>query len=355
MLFGYPIAATAENWLHECLCEMLRGIHASLDAGGDPPAWPDIIPPALRARLQSRRGLRDRIAIYTAAVSALSQEERARVIHALNDQNDIPGLLSCAHDCVTLDGLPPSIRDCIKSLFGYAFELLTDLGIRDRQYAVIHEQIRYRVCPFCGCEYFDAPGAARQSLDHYLARSLYPFVAANLRNLPPIGNTCNARYKLSQDILRRNNGTRRRSFYPFNTIGVAISLDNSQPNDKVDGPLIATWQIDFSEDTEEVETWNDVFSIRERYKRDILSHSFQDWLWEFRNYCKSLNLIAAEDLQVIDAINRYWSYLLDCGLNDRAFLKASVFKMLLKQCREGQRRILDVMRDLVNDHCTQTS
>ena len=28
MLFGYPIAATAENWLHECLVEMVQTIHA---------------------------------------------------------------------------------------------------------------------------------------------------------------------------------------------------------------------------------------------------------------------------------------------------------------------------------------
>ena len=29
MLFGYPIAATAENWLHECLVEMVQTIHAN--------------------------------------------------------------------------------------------------------------------------------------------------------------------------------------------------------------------------------------------------------------------------------------------------------------------------------------
>jgi hypothetical protein len=29
VLFGYPIAATAENWLHECLLEMMQTIHAN--------------------------------------------------------------------------------------------------------------------------------------------------------------------------------------------------------------------------------------------------------------------------------------------------------------------------------------
>jgi hypothetical protein len=53
-----------------------------------------------------------------------------------------------------------------------------------------------------------------------------------------------------------------------------------------------------------------------------------------------------EDQSVIDALERYAGYLSACGLNDRAFLKAAAFQMLLRHCREGQPRILDVMRDL---------
>ena len=70
MFFGYPIVATAENWLHECLCEVVTAIHAGIDAGAQPAAWPAIIPAAHRARLRWRTGLRGRLATYTLAAQA---------------------------------------------------------------------------------------------------------------------------------------------------------------------------------------------------------------------------------------------------------------------------------------------
>ena len=85
------------------------------------------------------------------------------------------------------------------------------------------------MCPFCGCEYFDAPGAPREDLDHYLPKSLYPFAAANLRNLVPMGMKCNERYKLAQDILRDAAGVRRRSFDPYAERQIKVILDNSVP------------------------------------------------------------------------------------------------------------------------------
>jgi hypothetical protein len=355
VLFGYPIAATAENWLHECLCDMLGSIHRSLAAGTEPSPWPDIIPAPHRTQLSTRGGLRTRLATYTMAATAVSQQERDAVIAVSEAQNDIPSLLSCASDCATLDELPGSIRMPIKQLFGYAFELLSDLGIRDRQYAIIHAQTRYHVCPFCGCEYFAAPRGRREALDHYLVESKYPFAAANLRNLAPAGNTCNSRYKLTKDVLRRDDGTRRRSFDPYNARGLTISLDESEPNIELDGSLIAAWRIDFSEDSEQVNTWDSVFSVRERYERDVLKDSFSEWLWEFRNWCRSANLVGSDESQVINAIHRYVGYLEACGFNDRAFLKAAVFRMLGRHCLEGQRRILAVMRDLARSGIAEAS
>ncbi|MCK7494405.1 MAG: hypothetical protein MZW92_26920 [Comamonadaceae bacterium] len=61
--------------------------------------------------------------------------------------------------------------------------LLTKIGIRDRRYQAIYKSAMYHMCPFCGCEYFDAPGAPREDLDHYLAKSRYPFAAVNLEIL----------------------------------------------------------------------------------------------------------------------------------------------------------------------------
>jgi hypothetical protein len=215
VLFGYPIAAADENWLHECLLEMVQTIHASQDSGQPVPAWPDIIPAAHHGKLSARQGLKNRLKRYTLAVGTLSVVERQQILTCLDQQNRIADLVICSTDCEYLADLPKNIQTPAAELFGFAFELLTYLGVRDRHYHKIYTATSYHVCPFCGCEYFDAPGAPREDLDHYLPKSRYPFTAANLRNLVPMGMKCNERYKQGQDILRDASAARRRSFDPY--------------------------------------------------------------------------------------------------------------------------------------------
>jgi hypothetical protein len=225
--------------------------------------WPAIIPEAHRTKLSGRHGLRDRLHTYQDVVEALNDHELNQVIDALNEQNNIPSLLSNACNCETIDDLPESIRQPVKELFTFAFGLLKDLGIRDRQYEIIYSQTLYHVCPFCGFEYFDAPGAPREALDHYLPESRYPFAAANLCNLVPMGNKCNSRYKLAQDILHNDDGTRRKSFYPYENRSVRITLDNSEPFAGNQGLFpLPLWRIDFEPNSEEVVTWDTVFCIQ---------------------------------------------------------------------------------------------
>ena len=177
LLFGYPITATQENWFHNCLYEILQTIHISKQHGQPPPVWPAIIPEAHRPTLSGRHGLRDRLNAYEAVVNTLDYLELSRVINALSEQNDIVSLLSGTCNCETINDLPESIRQPVKDLFAFAFELLKDLGVRDRQYEEIYNSTPYHICPFCGCEYFDAPGAPREALDHYLSEKDYPFAA----------------------------------------------------------------------------------------------------------------------------------------------------------------------------------
>jgi hypothetical protein len=130
VLFGYPIAATAENWLHECLVEMVQTIHANHanHAGRQVAlAWPDIIPAAHRDKLHRRTGLHDRLAQYSAAAGKLSVAERQQVLACLVQQNCIADLVTCATDCESLSDLPRAIQAPVAELFGFAFELLTGL------------------------------------------------------------------------------------------------------------------------------------------------------------------------------------------------------------------------------------
>lgn len=345
MLFGYPIQATEGNWLHECLVEILDNIHANPQQR---PVWPTILPVPHRDQLNTRTGLRDRIFTYQEAISRLNPAELRLVSETLDDQNEIAQLLACQCNCAKLDELPQVIREPVRSLFEFSFNLLTDLGVRDRQYQIIYNATRH-VCPFCGCEYFDAPGAPRQALDHYLAESKYTFAATNLENLVPMGDKCNSKYKLAQDILYEQDGiTRRKAFYPYTHTGIRISLDRSKP---FCGDLgiysLAEWEIDFEPPSEETNTWDDVFKIRERYKRDILDQDFKSWLGDFAKWCRSAVVRANSPQDVVDALGRYAQYMESMGVNDRAFLKAAVFRMLYSECQQGNQRVVDILSALV--------
>ena len=233
------------------------------------------------------------------------------------------------------------------SLFSFAFGLLTDLGIRQRQYQAVCDGIPERVCPFCGCEGLDAPGAPQEDLDHYIPRSKYPFAAANLRNLAPMGGRCNSAYKRTQDPLKRDDGVRRLACDPFAATGVTISFDNSVVDELTTGPLVLDWVIDFAPDSEAVNTWDEIFKVRERWKRDVLDEkTFHKWLGDFQSFCKRANIQANGDAQVVDAVKQYQEYLVDCGFEGRAFLKAATFKLLFLKCNAGSVRLLPIFRAL---------
>ena len=95
-----------------------------------------------------------------------------------------------------------------------------------------------------------------------------------------MGMKCNERYKLAQDILRDAAGVRRRSFDPYTERQITVILDNSVPFGSADGQT-PDWQIDFDPDSVECTTWDNVFHVRERIKRDVLDASFWQWLHDF--------------------------------------------------------------------------
>lgn len=346
MLFGYPVAATQDNWLHDCLCETVRAVHATADTKKRYPAWPSILPAGYREKLKSRTGLRDRVSAYNRAIRRLSKHDRDIVLQALEAENRISDLLSGSCDCATIDSLPEAVREPVDDLFTFAFSLLTELEVRDKQYAAIYAATPEHLCPFCGTEYFDAPGAAREALDHYLTRGRYPFAAANLRNLVPMGHKCNSSYKLASDLLRCADGSRRVAFDPYNHTTISVALDDSDP---FDGATENTprWEIRFAPESPALPTWDEVFSVRERYRRDHLDPSFAGWLGLFQKWARREGVQADTDEALVAALRRYEEFWAESGMQDRAFLKAAVFRMLRRHCEAGHQRLKEQLRNLV--------
>jgi hypothetical protein len=357
MLFGYPINATVDNWLHECFCEVIKSIHINVANGKTTDEWFEVIPAQyrdrLKSRLQGRGKLGSNLKDYQVALAKLTTAEQSQILKAFNEQNQIALLLSCQGNCEAITDLPLSIREPVKVLFTYAFELLEDLEIRKNHYQIIYKSIPSRICPFCGDENFAAlgsQGSRREALDHYLLKNSYPFAAANLRNLVPMGYKCNSQYKNTTDLLYNDDRTRRRAFDPYNHhITIAVSLDNSQPFAGIKGELnlpLPKWQIDFGSNSDEIDTWNDVFYIRDRYS-SMLDDEFKSWFEFFCQWCKR-GRKPQSDIELVDAIELYAQDRASEGFGERAFLKAAVFKMLHAHCQKGNQRLIDFIRYYVD-------
>ncbi len=344
MLYNYPMEATAGNWLNLCLATTLMRIHSDVELKKNMPSWPKILPEEYRERLKSRTGLRDRLNAYKKALKTLADVDQFRVLKALVQQNQIRRLLSCRSTCMRIDALPIAIHSPVMSLFDYAFELLTDLGVRDSHYRIIYHCQEGKLCPFCGLEYFDAPGAPREDDDHYLPKVHYPFAAANLWNLVPAGHKCNSRYKRTSDPIVNSGGISRKAVDPYGATCFSVSLMNSTPFGAPNG-LDPVWMVEFHPTYDEANTWDEIFEIRTRYRRDVLDQYWESWLDEFSFYARGTGMSDASALR--SSLHAYLTFLRGCGLKDRAFLKAAFAEMLLDQVDKANEKVIGLLCRIV--------
>ena len=345
MLYCYPTEATRDNWLQATLIVILRRVHNSINSGSQIQDWADLVPSAYLDELQSRTGLRDRISEYAVAFESLSNPERLQVVDALARQNSLPQLVRGSRTCKCVAELPGPIREPAKKIGGEAFRLLTEFKVRDKQYLRIYKTLRHKVCPFCGIGHFGSPQSHREDLDHYLPRTKYPFAAANLKNLPPMCDSCNTDYKRDADPIRNSHGSRQ-ALYPYGDQSFEISLLQSDPFDSTLGSS-PRWQVDIVPNLPESNTWDEVFSIKDRYTNDFLNPYYRVWLDEFGGWCKSAKLFPTTREELLDAVNRYLEWKRADPLEGRNFLKAAVFELLYKHCDNGEQRVIGLLIDVV--------
>lgn len=325
---------------------MLNNMHEAINSGQEAEVWPVCIPEAHREVLKGKHGLKNKMLAYKSKFVDLNQEQRDQVAMAMDYQNRISDLLAGSCNCSCLNELPVDIQEEVKNLFIYCFGLLSDLGIRDLRYEAIYNDIPDKICPFCGCEFFDAPEGPREDLDHYIAKTIYPFAAANIENLVPMGMKCNQRYKKTADILKKEDGSRRKVSNPYNGTPIKINLNGSTPFAGDDDKL-PLWQIDFEPECEEAETWDDVFNIRDRYQRDVLNIYFNRWLDQCFKWCEATSSEINTRDDLLSIIGNYAENMEYMGMGDRAFLKTAVFKMLEKHLSEGNERLFNLISDLL--------
>lgn len=343
MLFTYPVAAAETNWLHECLSEVIRQGVTAIDAGSQVPPWLTCLPDQRRDRLRRFTQLGERLTAFFDCYADLAPQERNRVRQAIEDQNEFSELFNGGRVAELRDELPGRIGTVAEELFEKAFKMLGPLGIRDANFERFIELVEHRLCPFCGCEYFegvervlDAEGqerlvGKREPLDHYLALSLYPFAGANARNLIPIGWRCNSSYKGAQDVLRTRAGARRFCFDPYDATPAKVSLLGTRLYARARG--LPEWQVDLVGDPDRAATWDDVFDIRRRYATYYLDSIYEGTRKSFGLLSRKYPLIVGGD--VVGGFEKLADLSRVKGLDGRGFLETAVYELLIARCRAG--------------------
>ncbi len=192
----------------------------------------------------------------------------------------------------------PTLHDKLASFFKglYSQKLLNLAALREKIGEIDDHYHNFMTvnkagkCPFCGIsDVFGIYHSKREAYDHYLPKGLYPFNSINFRNLVPACHHCNSSYKGTKDTAFTPKDpagvTRRRKFfYPYTTDGdsIEISIDFSNPD--VDNLAASDVQLSFGPSTisEELDTWQDVYGIEERYQAKCCSNDAKDWLEQVR-------------------------------------------------------------------------
>ncbi|WP_445620264.1 hypothetical protein ACUN8C_16600 [Kushneria sp. Sum13] len=360
MLRCYPIEATYENWLNESITSMVRLVHYKLDqdiyVGNDQTCWERFVQDSVvedkRSLIKPLTGIRDRIFNYKDELHKLSHQQRANVLSAMQAQSSVELLIDGTQEIKIIKNNYPGLHEAAKKLFSFCYEKLTELKVRERQYRIIFNSLSDKICPFCGIERVMNPEETAQDQDHYLAKSIYPFAAANMRNLVPMCRCCNRDYKHDKDILTGSDGYKRHVFDPYDCNPPKISLANSTLI--LDSfPIKFKWKIEFLTETEASETWDQVFSIRTRYERDILNQYFDTWMKNFCKKCEkdrkrnniSRNLTKVEVRERLSFYQEDKSESPSIGL--AGFLEPLVFSLLLQLYDEGNERVVNLIRDAV--------
>lgn len=141
------------------------------------------------------------------------------------------------------------------------------------------------MCHCCGVEtILTEDNTPRDAFDHYLAKSIYPFISLNFHNLIPTCPHCNSSYKKEKDTLYEENSKiekRVKAFLPFRTgpeenhITVKVKFLKPYNKDNVkDSGLTITFSCVGKE--EELKNWQRIYGIQEQYKKYCYSQSTLD-------------------------------------------------------------------------------
>lgn len=151
----------------------------------------------------------------------------------------------------------------------------------------------------------------RSALDHYLPRKHYPFNSLNFKNLIPICDICNGKYKLSEDTLYITNNkgkkneskTRTVAFFPYSRSihDMGLNITFSKSFDSTIEPKDIEIELTCAGNTDKVNSWDRIFGIKENYKAECCTDEMRMYYEE--QYIADMNFGKSHE-QYIDILKR---------------------------------------------------
>lgn len=221
----------------------------------------------LKAIYDSYEWLKDKIdAIYSAFIPLLDADKQS-IKDAFSTNNKIEELCNGTETPIYLDALPDIVENNIKPLLVDFYETLLERakvpGTKKDYYEKLINENDFQYCPCCGLIDFESSDSKnREAFDHYLPKAHYPFASVNFRNLVPLCYKCNSDRKKAKDPIEDG----AKAFYPFSNNNHNIQIDLTI--DKSKDIRILTREdltINFTGNTDKLETWDRLFDIKERY------------------------------------------------------------------------------------------
>ena len=223
----------------------------------------------------------------------------------------------------------------LKKIFGKLYKHVINLqpvyskyGKKDEFYKLMIDT--ETVCHCCGVgamiNIHQNPVGA---LDHYFPINHYPFSSINFKNLIPICDICNSKYKTQKDTLfllktrtkfgvKRTSTTKHKAFFPYSdeydlvNVSVEISSDDLKNLSKKD---ISIKYLLENRD-EEILNWERLFKVSETHKANLLSNESREYINQ------QFDIINTFDLD----FDSYYSKLSNNMFYDKNFIRLPFLK-----------------------------
>jgi hypothetical protein len=255
---------------------------------------------------------------------------KENVYRAFLEMNKINGLFGGSVSRVTINDLPNQIQDEAKSLFVHLYEeTLSSYGIK-HHYEDFSKLLGNNWCPFCGMEQLVHYTHQKEDYDHLLAKTIYPFSAVNMRNLAPMGKTCNRTHKKKKDLIW-DDKRQVKAVNPYNG-KIEIKIDFSGTVLPTQGRKNGNWKITLSPKRDEVTRWDIVFNITDRITKDFLTNGkkpeYEVWLSDYINMQIDENVKFGTIKQTRDSIARYGARFDSNRYRSFRYIQADLFKWM---------------------------